>query len=124
MVNFEDLSPEDQEKLLEQARQIIDAENLEKDAIAIYKIKRKEHTEQCLESIYNALHISSYPDKENIKRRYLSLVNYLFKIKVTGKQYSSSPPNVIINNAFEWNRFVAISNDIKDTIIRCYNIKE
>jgi len=124
MVRLEDLTPEDQERLLNQARQIIDEENIQKDAITAYKIKKKEFVEQCLEDIYKALHMRYESEKKHVKQRYTSLVNYLFKLNVTGKQYTSSPPNVIISTATEWNRFVAISNDVKDTIIRCYNLRD
>ena len=42
MVNFEDLTPEDQERLLKQVREKIDEENIAKNAAAMYAIKKKE----------------------------------------------------------------------------------
>ena len=121
MVKFEDLSPEDQGRLLEQARQMLDEENIQKDAITAYKIKRKEFVENCLEDIYRTFHVRYDTDKNAIKQRFISMTNYLFKIKMQGKQYSSV--NYIISNSTEWNTFVAINNAVKDMMIQCYKME-
>lgn len=122
MVKFEDLSPEDQERLLQQARLIIDEENIQKDAINTYKMKRKELTEQHLEELYKAFNIRLDCDKSGIRQRFTSMVNYLFRVKVTGKQYTSNPTNYIISTQKEWEEFVEISTTIKNTMINCYKL--
>ena len=122
MIKFEDLSPEDQERLLQQARLIIDEENIQKDAINTYKMKRKELTEQHLKDLYKAFNIKLDCDKGAIRQRFISMVNYLFRAKVTGKQYTSNPTNYIISTQKEWEEFVEISTTIKNTMINCYKL--
>lgn len=124
MVKFEDLSPEDQERLLQQARLIIDEENIQKDAINTYKMKRKELTEQHLEDLYKAFNVKLDCDKVGIRQRFISMVNYLFRVKVTEKQYISNPTNYIISTKKEWEEFVKISIAIKNTMINVINYKE
>jgi len=118
MVKFEDLSPEDQERLLEQARQMVDEEQIKKDAVNAYKVKRKDFVEQCLDEIYTAYHMRYETEKNAVKQRFVSMTNYLFKLKVNGKQYNST--NYTITNASEWNMFVKVNTAVKDMMISCY----
>lgn len=122
MVNFKDLSPEDQERVLEQAKAMLDEESIRKDAITAYKIKRKDFIEQCLNEIYNHYHVRYETEKSAIKSRFSSMANYLFKINITGKQYASSPPNVIITNAEEWDKFVKINTAVKELFLNCKEV--
>lgn len=118
MVKFEDLSPEDQERLLEQARQMVDEEQIKKDAVNAYKVKRKDFVEQCLNEIYTAYHMRYDSEKNAVKQRFISMTNYIFKLKVNGKQYNST--NYTITNASEWDMFVKINTAVKDMMISCY----
>lgn len=121
MVNFEDLSPEDQERLLKQARQMVDEEQIKKDAVNAYKVKRKDFIEQCLNEIYTVYHVRYDTDKNAIKQRFISMTNYLFKLKVNGKQYNAT--NYIITKASEWEMFVKINTAVKDMMISCYKME-
>ena len=127
MIKFEDLTPKDQEKLLQQAREIIDEENLKKDAITVYKIKRKELTEKNLQEIYSALKLKYETDKNHFKQRYTAMVNFFFKesaFKDSNKSHRSFPPSVRITNPSEWRKFVIISEEVKNVTIRCCTVKE
>lgn len=124
MVNFNDLSQEDQNRLLEQARQIIDDENLNKNAIAMYAIKKKDLLEKNLEELSKIFNISKSEyryacDKpyNNMKQRYTSMTNYLYRIS-----NSSVTTSIIISNADEWKLYQEIAGIVKDMMIRCYNI--
>ena len=120
MVNFEDLSPKDKEKLLQQARLIVEQESITKNASATYKIKRKELTDNSIDEISKALHMS-VPEKHGFKQRYISIVNYLFKFVINGK-YSSN--DYVISNAIEWNLFEKVNAIIKNALIECYGLRK
>ena len=125
MVNFNDLSPEDQERILKQAREILDEENIKKDAITAYKIKRKDFVNKCLDEIYSHYNVRYETEKTAIKTRFSSIANYLFKANTIGigkQQYSSSIPNVIITNAEEWNKFVKINIAVKELFLNCKEV--
>ena len=117
MINFADLTPEDQDMLLQQARAMIDEENIQKDAITVYKIKRKELTEKCLNEIYKTYNMRYDCDQRGVKSRYVSLTNYLLRLSVLGKQNANSPSNIIISKPAEWDKFVKISEAVKKVFI-------
>lgn len=117
MINFEDLKPEDQERLLNQARLMIDEENIKKNAIAAYKTKRKDFVDNCLKEIYKHYNIQRGPEEHAIKQRFISLTNYFFKINVAGKYHTSSSAPPIIKTAEEWDKFVKINNAVKEIFI-------
>lgn len=129
MINFEDLSVEDQERLLLQAREKIEQENLQRNAADTYKIKKKDLMSNTLEDIYKVMDIHLDSDtvrstrqteqyRNAIKTRYVSMVHYLFKANVSGKQHVTD--NLVITTAFEWDRFVKINGIIKDAVIAAY----
>lgn len=125
-VNFTDLTKEDQQKLLEQARQMITEENLQRDATTVYKMMKRDLIEDSLKDIYTAFHIrggtmSDENAKALIKKHYTSIVNYLFKLITVGKQHTNS--TVSISTAIEWDKYVSVSKEIKESFIRCYNLK-
>lgn len=118
MVNFNDLSVEDQERLLEQAKLLIDEENIKKNAVATYKAKRKDLVESCLVDIYKHYNIKTRGVEEApIRQRFTSIVNYLFRINVTGKYYSNSSAPTLIETSEDWRRFVKITEAVKDLFI-------
>lgn len=130
MVNFSDLTPEDQENLLKQARQLVDEENIAKNAIAAFKMKKKEYTEDCLDEIYQAFNIvpgngnkyngryMQQQHKNAVRTRYISMVNFLFKANVLGKDHATD--NHVIINSFEWDRYIAVCDIVKEAMIKSY----
>lgn len=125
MVNFEDLSPEDQERLLEQAKSIINDENIKKDAITVYKIKKKELVDQCLNEIYTGYEVRYETERETIKSRFAPILNYLHKVnfyKQSRERHSKFPPNIVISNAEEWEKFEKIITLVKELFLKCKNI--
>ena len=121
MINFDDLSLEDKEQLLQQARLIIEKENLSKNAVSVYKTKRKDLIENNLSEIHKALHMKSAPDKGALRQRYIAITNFLFKISLNGKYNSKDH---IISNAIEWDLFEKVNNIIKNAITECYNLRK
>lgn len=123
MINFEDLSVEDKERILEQAKQIVEEENLQKNAKAMYSIKKKELVDNYIDVINSVFKIKKYsPEHRAIETRYKSMINYLYKIKVFGKQHAESINNntQIITCEKEWNLYKEIANTMKDAVINCY----
>jgi hypothetical protein len=121
MVKFEDLSPEDKEELLKQARQLIDEENMAKNAVAMYKMKRKNYTDSCLDEIYQTFNVGGrylQRDKNAIKTRFVSMVNFLFKANILGKEHAVD--NYVITNSFEWERYTASCDIVKEAMIKMY----
>ena len=119
LVKFEDLSAEDQERLLQKAREIVDEENIKRDAFAAYKAKKKELMTRTIEELYANMKIKHIPEKNALKSRYVSLVNYLFKMRMVNVYaYRSDLPNYIIGTATEWEEFVACNDAAKDIFIR------
>lgn len=122
MVKFEDLSPSDQAKLLEQARKIVDEENIQKNAKTMYGIKKKDLTESNLEEIYIALKVkNNFAEEMCVKQRYTAMSNYLYKANI-GK-HTKGDATCIISTADEWERYQQIANAVKGLMIDCYKLK-
>lgn len=122
MINFEDLKPEDQERLLNQARLILDEENIKKNAIAAYKAKRKDFVDSCLKEIMTHYKVKNGPEEYAIRQRFISLTNYFFKINVAGKYHTSSSAPPMIKTAEEWDKFVKVNNAVKELFINCKEV--
>ena len=133
MINFKDLSPEDQEYLLNQARQIVGEENINKHGTEMLKLKKKEHTDNCIDEICLALDIHPNSktigathrkkcsvDKNAVRTRYISMVNYLFKANVLGVNKVGDHYN--ISNVDELNKYVEICNMVKEVIIKAFRL--
>lgn len=120
MIKLEDLSPEDKAQLLQQARLIVEQENINKDAITVYRLKRKDLIEKHINEIHEELHMNSF-NKQGLRQRYISIVNYLFKFAVDG-EYNSK--DHVIANTDEWYLFEKVNTIVKDTFITCYNLRK
>ena len=115
-ISLNDLSEEDKAILLEQARLIVEKENIERNAVESYKIKRKILSDNNLQEIYDVFSATSQKDKEDIERRYKTVVNFLFKVNVSDKRSASSHPT--ITHTDEWNQYVTISDAVKELFIK------
>ena len=116
MVNFEDLSETDKEQLLQQARLIVEQEYINKNATAIYKLKRKELINKNIDEIHKELHIQPFL-KDGLRQRYVSIVNYLSKFAICG-EYISEDLKIVDSDA--WEIFKQVNAIVKDTFISCY----
>ena len=132
MVVFKDLNPEDQKTLLQQAREMIEQENIEANAIAAYKMKKKRLTEDFLTEIYRIYDIEedNYVNSKNrngLRQRFVSMTNYLYKVnslikRKTGNSHGNA--NCIITTAKEWELYSSIAHEVMDLIVRCHKLKE
>jgi len=117
MVSFEDLSPEDQAKVLEEAKQLVDKENIRKHAVAMYGLKKKELTNDYLEIIYKSLGLKPGPEQSAIRQRYISMVNYLYKIAINGKYRGENVK--AMSTEEEWIAYQDVSNKVKTLLVSC-----
>lgn len=62
MMKLNDLSPEDRESLMNEMRDIIEKENLDKDATAMYAIKKKELVNNTMKELYSILKLNHAPE--------------------------------------------------------------
>ena len=118
VVNFEDLSPEDQARILEQAKNMVDEENIRKHAVAMYGFKKKELTEEHLEAISNTFKLKPGPEYSAMKQRYISMINYLYKMALNRRYHGNSVKAISTDE--EWIVFQDVSNKVKDMMISCH----
>ena len=116
MVSLDDLSPEDRESLLNQAREVVEQENIEKNAIAMYAIKKKEYLENIINEVNTELNVKEW-NKTYVSEKMKSLIYSLFRYSKYSNRYISQKNN-IISCAEEWESFTRIGNTIKDAVIK------
>ncbi len=118
LISLKDLSVEDREILLQEARNQIEQENARKNIINVFNSKRKQVTEEYLEEIYSIFNITSAVDKRKLKERYTSMLHLLYKIDNYGNQ-GINQKTFTITTGEEWESFQRIANDLKNIIINC-----
>ena len=116
MVSLDDLSPEDRESLLNQAREVVEQENIEKNAIAMYAIKKKEYLESIINEVNTELNVKEW-NKTYVSEKMKSLIYSLFRYSKYSNRYTNQKNN-IISCAEEWELFTRIGNTIKDAVIK------
>ena len=110
VVSLDDLSPEDKERLLQEAREIVDKENIEKNARAMYAMKKKELVDNTLKEITQNLRLTSKVDYSRLHDRFVSLTNYL---------YSLNNVNQKISTEKDWKIFNDICRKVHECILHC-----
>ena len=110
MVSLDDLSPEDKERILQEAREIVDKENIEKNARAMYAMKKKELVDNTLKEITQNLRLTSKVDYSRLHDRFVSLTNYL---------YSLNHVNQKISTEKDWEIFNDICRKVHECILHC-----
>ena len=123
MVSLSELNPEDREHLLSQAREIIEQENIEKNAIAMYTIKKKEYFETLINEIAKELNIKKEKEKTYLMSKIKTLIYTLYRYNKY-KDKREFNENNTISCAEEWNDFVYIGNTIKEAVIKSINSQE
>ena len=123
MVSLSDLSPEERKHLLSQAREIIEQENIEKNAIAMYTIKKKEYFETLINEIAKELNIKKEKEKTYLISKIKALIYTLYRYNKY-KDKREFNENNTISCAEEWNDFVYIGNTIKEAVIKSINSQE
>ena len=110
VVSLDDLSPEDKERLLQEAREIVDKENIEKNARALYAMKKKELVDNTLKEITQNFRLTSKVDYSRLHDRFVSLTNYL---------YSLNNVNQKISTEKDWKIFNDICRKVYECILHC-----
>ena len=117
MVSLTELSPEEREHLLSQARELIEQENIEKNAVAMYTIKKKDYFENFMNEIANELKIKKENEKTYLMSKIKTLIYTLYRYyKYKDKREFNE--NNTISCAKEWESFTRIGDTIKDAVIK------
>ena len=116
MVSLDDLSPEDRETLLNQAREVVEQENIEKNAIAMYAIKKKEYLENIINEVNTELNVKEW-NKTYVSEKMKSLIYSLFRYSKYSNRYTNQKNNIISCDE-EWESYTRIGNTIKDAVIK------
>lgn len=117
MVRLDDLSKEDRAKLLAEARSVIEEENIEANAKAMYAIKKKGLVEGIEEEIRVKLgYPKTGPDFRKFNQKYISMLHVLYK-KCTGS-YDSMPS---ISTPEQWDIFQNCATKLRDAIFDIYD---
>ena len=109
MVTLEDLTPEDRERLLQEARDLVDEENLRKNARTMYALKKKELVQSKIDAISGILKLKHGPEVTRLKDRFVNITNYL---------YSLNNVNPKICTKHDWEVFENICNVVQDCMVR------
>ena len=117
MVSLAELSPEEREHLLSQARELIEQENIEKNAIAMYTIKKKEYFENLMNEIANELKIKKENEKTYLISKIKALIYTLYRYNKY-KDKKEFNENNTISCVKEWESFTRIGDIIKDAVIK------
>ena len=115
MVKLDDLSPEDKIRLLEEAKELVDKENIRKHALVMYGCKKKELTESYLKHLYKEFNIQSVAEENILKQKYSAMVNYLYKMAVKKRYHSNNLK--AISTEEEWNIYQDVSEQTKNMMI-------
>ena len=110
MVSLDDLTPKDKERLLQEARELVDQENIEKNARIMYALKKKELVENILQEMANNFKLQHRPDMTRLHNRFVGITNYL---------YSLNKVNQKITTAYDWEVFENICKKVHECMINC-----
>lgn len=120
MINFDDLSPEDKERVLAQARQMVDDENIKRNAATVYSMKKKDLLEENVKEICNVYKYKYNPEQKQVRQHYVSMTNFLYKI-YTRTKCTIPIPGIIDNEG--WVAYQQIANEVKNMMISAYKLR-
>lgn len=117
-VKLSDLSLEDREALLQQAREKIEKENIEKNAVAMYAMKKKELMDNTVNELANTLRLKSGPPVTKCRDRFVHMTNYLYALN--RPNVNSAGSNVTkIATAEDWALFQDICKKVHECMVHC-----
>lgn len=117
MVSLDDLSPEDRERLLEEARELVDKENIERNARAMYVIKKRDLVNDTVNEMVNTFKLKAGPDVTRLRDRFISISNYLYSVNTKQKG------NIKITTKEEWELYVNICKKVHECMVHCVKYK-
>lgn len=120
MVSFKDLTPEEQQSILAEAREMVEQENIQKNARAVFAQKKKELTEKNLDEIYKEFHILATSHKKAMQQKYVGITNMLYRMNRMGLRGIDATGINQITTQSEWFDYEQIANATKDYIISCH----
>lgn len=117
-VKLVDLSPEDREALMQQAREEVEKENIEKNAVAMYAMKKKELMNNTVTEIANTLRLKSGPPVTKCRDRFVHMTNYLYALNRPAVNSCGSNVTKIVT-AEDWILFQDICKKVHECMVHC-----
>ena len=117
-VTLSDLSLEDREALLQQAREEIEKENIAKNAVAMYAMKKKELMDNTVAEIAHTLKLKSGPPVTKCRDRFVHMTNYLYTLNRPAVNSCGSNMTKIAT-AEDWALFQDICKKVHECMVHC-----
>lgn len=108
MVTLNDLAPEDKERLLEEAREIVENENIQKDARAMYALKKKELINNTTDEIIHTIKLKTGPQATKLRGKIVDMSNYLYSLNKVSPRITSK---------HDWEIFEDVCKKVKECIV-------
>jgi hypothetical protein len=121
-IKLSDLCPKERELLMQQAREEVEKENIEKNAVAMYAMKRKELVDNTMNEIIHTLKIKGGPDTTRCRDRFVHMTNYLYVLNRPATNNAGSSVTKI-TTAKDWALFQEICNKVHECMIHCVKNK-
>jgi len=122
VVSFKDLSPEDQEILLAEAREMVEQENIQKNARAVFAQKKRELTEQNVNVICSDYGIKAKKHETAMHQRYINVVNLIYRVNLIGSAGLDATGLNSITSKDEWELYEKIANATAEFFINCHTM--
>ncbi len=121
-LSFKDLAPEDQEALLAEAREIVEQENIQKNAKMVFNQKKKELTEQNVSAICKDYGIKARKHETAMHQRYVNVVNLIYRVNLIGTAGLDATGLNSITSQNEWELYEKIANATAEFFINCHTM--
>lgn len=121
-LSFKDLALEDQEALLAEAREIVEQENIAKNARMVFNQKKKELNERNIEEIRKTYGIKAKKHETAIHQRYINVVNMIYRMNLLGAAGLDATGLNNLSSQNEWDLYEKIANATAEFFINCYTL--
>lgn len=117
-MKLNELSEQDREDLMTEMRELIDKENMERDARSMYAIKKKELVDKSLQEITMVFGLRNNQDIGRAKDRFVHMTNYLYGLnKWTPKNQTGLTK---IETQEDWSLFEGICVKVRECMLGCF----
>lgn len=116
IIKLSDLSPEERESLMRQAREEIEQENIAKDAVAMYAMKKKELTNNTVSELVQTLGLKNGPQASKCRDRFVHMTNYLYALNRPATNKNGSNVAKILT-AEDWTLFQEICKKVHECMV-------
>ena len=121
-IKLSDLCPKERELLMQQAREEVEKENIEKDAVAMYAIKKKELINNTVNEITNVFNLKKETSIIKCRTNFVQMVNYLYMLN--NATTNNNGKNIVkITTAKDWELYQSICKKVHECMMHCVKYK-